>query len=497
MDKTNTGSARLTAKEPPHSRGAFMRHGMIYWLGRVGSYMVSVLLIPLYTAYIAPDDWGVLSLMMITGDIAALVVGCQLSSAFYRYWPLAGSEHERRRLFGMLLIASIIIPSLAFIPIYIWADWFSSLIGVKGGGAYARLTMATIQFSVILGIIHSELRLRDMSKLYAWFNIGHNIAIAGLSIFFIALMGWGVMGIFTGNIIAFAAVVAVLLPSALRRAELNMDLAQLKRLMGFSYPLIPSAVAMAAIHNIDRYILQAYSGASEVGLYSMGYKFGTMVSLLILGPFMLIWEPKSYEIAARPDAPKKLGEVLSLFAAVALFVAIGLAGASEEIVKVMTAPAYWKAHSVIPIVAISYVLFGLDSVIKIGLLMNKRTKTVLITALIACTANILANLVLIPRFGMAGAAWATFIAFALLLAMDLRLSLKWLPIEFEWRRILPLVFTSVAVLTAMLLVRGMALWVSIGLKLLILASYPCLLYLFNFFDKSLLSGLFRLKRQDA
>ena len=203
--------------------------------------------------------------------------------------------------------------------------------------------------------------------------------------------------------------------------------------------------------------------------------------MLVLGPFLLLWEPKSYELARRPDAGIQFGKFFSLFAAMVLFVGVGLAGASREMVQVMTAREYWAAETVIPIVAVSYVLFGLDSIGRVGLLFHHKTKTVLLVVAAACALNILGNAVFISILGMVGAAWATLLTFAFLLVTDLRLSQRHLPIRFDWKRLGLLVGISIATVAAMRAVRCESLWLAVAIKATILAGYPVLLLVTGFF----------------
>ncbi len=460
---------------------SFARHGLLYWLGRMGSRTVSIFLLPIYTAFIAPAQWGVLNILMITSDMVVLAVSFQLCSAFYRYWAFTPGEEEKRRLFGLLLSSSALLSGVLLLPVYIWPQWTRRALGVDIPNSYIWFLTVTMQLSVLFGAIQAELRLRNKARLYAALDMGRNLCMAIINIFLVAELGLGIKGILIGQFITFALIVAALLPYSLRRATLNLDTAVIRKLLFFSLPLIPSALAMAAVNNIDRFFLQSMLGPAAVGIYSMGYKFGTLVSLLVLGPFALIWEPKSYEIAKRTDAPEKIGEIFSLLMFFLLWVAIGLTGASREIVHIMTARGYWNALRVIPVVSFSYVFFGMDTIVKTGLMVHKKTKAVLFVVLAACASNIAANLLLIPRMGMQGAAWATLIAFAVLFFLDMSLGRRYLPIRFEWGKLSLLFLAGCLALAGMHMVRDVGLLPAMALKFVILAVMTGMLFMLGFF----------------
>jgi len=228
-----------------------------------------------------------------------------------------------------------------------------------------------------------------------------------------------------------------------------------------------------------------------VGLYSMGYKFGMLVNIIVFGPFLLVWEPKSYEFAGERNASDKYGEVFSYLLALTVFVAIGLTGASNEIVQVMTHQRYWGACQVIPLIGWSYVLFAMDGVARMGLLVNHKTKTLAMVVLLTCVINIIGNLILVVKMGIVGAAWSTLISFATLFLLDCILARKHLPINWQWRRLGIIAIAAVIIIYGMLSLKGMLLWQMVVAKGAALLFFPLLLLLFGFFNKKELAFIFR------
>ncbi len=444
---------------------------------------MSFLLLPIYTAYIIPSEWGILNLLIVSSDLTALIISCQLPVALYRFWSLSQNEGEKRHLSGLTFVSSVVSSSVVFVPLFIFAERCASFLGIDGHGDYVRVLLITTQLAMILNIIQAEMRVRNEAKYYAFLDIGQNFGQALINIFLVAVMGWGIWGILVGQLLTFAVIVSLLFNRFYQRTELNFDKELLKRLFAFSLPLVPSAVAMAAIHSIDRYFIQFISGPTEVGLYSIGYKFGTLVNILILGPFLLIWEPRCYDIAKRPDASRQIGKVLSYLTALMMFVTVGTSGAAKEIVNVMTSPAYHAAWKIIPLVAFSYVLFGLDSVVRVGLLVHHKTKTILAIVLVSCAVNIVGNAFLVPTLGMMGAALATVFAFCTLFFLDLGIAQMNLPVRWEWKRIAIICVTSILVLAMMLCINSTNILFQVCSKLAILALYPVLLFVLGFFDK--------------
>ncbi len=460
---------------------------MLYWIGRMGARTVSFVLLPVYTSHIPPESWGVLSLLFVTGDLALLLVSCQMSSALYRFWARSESETRKRRLAGLALATSLTISSLVFLPLYLFAEQAGSLLGLGGYGMHIRILLLTEQLALISEVVLVELRLRDRAKRYAVVDVGQNFAIALCSIFYVAVLKLGMLGVLLGQMTAFVIIGASLLPPLLKRIEINLDRAMFRELMRFSLPLIPSALAMLAVHSIDRYFLQFMLGPAEVGLYSIGYKFGMMVNVLVFGPFLLIWEPKSYEIAKLPDAPVQYGRIFSYLLALVAFVSVGLGGVSRELVEIFTDEKYADAWTVVFPVAVSYCLFALDSVSRVGLLISGRTRVLMYVVLVTSGINVAGNWLLIPRVGRIGAAWATIASFAFLFAVNLVIGRRYQRISFEWRRIATVLFVAVLVYflpdAAGRLLGRSPTYVLFGVKAAVVMIYPVLLLAGGFFTK--------------
>ncbi|OPY70250.1 MAG: Polysaccharide biosynthesis protein [Syntrophorhabdaceae bacterium PtaU1.Bin034] len=448
----------------------------VYWMGRMGARSLSLLLLPLYTAHIAPVEWGALALLITSGDLVALVVGLQLTNALYSHWARARSEEERRSLTGLVLACTALVPGVALLPVYLFSREIASLLGDHEYQGMVMLYALAIHIGAIVGVVQAEMRLREETRRYAAMEIALSAAIAGVSAVLVAGFGLGIRGMVWGNFAAFTAVAAVTLPRMLRRARLNLDLNKLRSLVSFSLPLIPSSAAMAGVHNLDRYLLQAYLGAQVVGIYSMGYKFGQLINLAVLGPFLLYWEPKSYQIALEPKAEERLGRMFTLLAALLVFFVVALSGMAREVVQLMTDERYWEAYRVVPPVVISYAVFGLDSVARVGMLAAGRTRTVLVVVLVSLAVNIGGNLWLIPRWGMLAAAWMTLGTFVVLLAGDMLLSHRSIPIRYEKRNFLILIAVGALVWGLQAGIHLESLWASLAAKLTVVTIYPLALW---------------------
>ena len=160
----------------------------------------------------------------------------------------------------------------------------------------------------------------------------------------------------------------------------------------------------------------------------------------------------------------RIRTLLTLTIAVLLLVAPAIGAAAQD-----ATPA--ADHSDIEI---AYVLHGAFLLGSIGIGIEKRAGYYPLVTALSAAANIAANFVLIPPFGMLGAAWATVIAYAVMAGSGFAFSRRLYPIPFEWPRLARIVGTALVCFAVSRLAPA-ALWPSVGLKALLLAAFPLLL----------------------
>jgi O-antigen/teichoic acid export membrane protein len=188
-------------------------------------------------------------------------------------------------------------------------------------------------------------------------------------------------------------------------------------------------------------------------------------------------------MAQEPNAEANYGEVFTCVLVLTSFVALGLSGLARELLQMMTAPQYWRAYSIVPIIAWSYVCFALSSVVNVGLFVHHKTATVSWLVLVALLANILGNLLLIPVYGAHGAALATFASYLLLFVLNLAFSWRFIAIAFEWRKLALLSGLVLAAGACMAVVPEANLCFDIAVKLLVLSCFLIVLLALGFFRR--------------
>jgi O-antigen/teichoic acid export membrane protein len=211
-------------------------------------------------------------------------------------------------------------------------------------------------------------------------------------------------------------------------------------------------------------------------VYSIGYKFG-QVTMIAVSAFSLGWAPLRYRIFERADAKDVYVRILNLFSAAAAFGVVVMSVFGDELVRVATTPAYFDGARVIPLVCTSYALYGIHLLVATGMGVTKKTLGLTVAVVVAAGVNLAANLLLIPSYGMMGAATATVLAYTVLVVATDRSSQRVYPIEYEWGKVLRVALSAGVIVMLDRLLQPSSLAAGIGLAAALVAVFSVFLVL--------------------
>jgi O-antigen/teichoic acid export membrane protein len=320
--------------------------------------------------------------------------------------------------------------------------------------------------------------------------------MVGLNILFVVVLRKEVLGIFQANLLSAAAMFLVLALSFFRRVRMRLSWVQMKALLLFGIPLMPTQIASWVLTLSDRYLLKYLVTLKEVGVYTLGYNLGFVVNLLIVGPFSVAWGPFMYKVARGKGASETYARTLTYIGLVSATIALLLSLFAPLLVRVIAPPAYYPAHRIIPLVAFSYVLYGMYFVFTAGLNITKRTYYFPLIVGLAAGLNIVLNLILIPRYRMMAAAGSTFFCYLLLALMTGFCSQRFYRVRYEYARLLKIAMALAIVLAAGLATHSYSGLSGLVLKVLLFLMFPVLLYVFSFFregEVTKLLGIIKLR----
>lgn len=473
------------------------KHTLIYSIGNLSTKIIGLLLLPLYTAKLSLLNYGRFTILETTSMFLTMVLGLRIVSSMMRWSAETEDRNEHGKIFfnsyALLLVTAITV-NIVFIPMKPWLSqiFFSSI-------EYTHF------FTVIFLIIGLEMvnqvpmnlfRFQGKPIIYSSFFAVKLIIVLLLNIYFLVYAETGVIGIFYSQLIANIIQMLCTIPVLLKNFSYRFDLDLIKEMLGYSVPLIFSAISVQLLAIGDRYIIKYLLDYSQVGIYSIGYKLSGVINVFIIQAFALGFLPIAYKMQDSKDAQIFFKKVFKYFSMILVFGALGISLFSQEILLVFAQkPEYYAAYKIVPLITTAFIFKGIQYIFLLGFHYVKKTKYVAYIVTIALFINIALNFLLIPRFGIWGAALTTVISSIFISVVSYFASQKFYPVGYEIGKMF-LVFAVGFVLYYMSgLLTGTNIYYGIGIKFVLLLAFPILLYIFKFYEYTELDKIKKVLRK--
>lgn len=422
------------------------RHVLIYGLGIVLSRAIGFVMLPVYTRYLTPADYGVMELVQMTLDVISIAAGAQLALGMFRYYHKAEDPAEKRAVVSTALIALAVSYALVGAGTFLFSRELSLLVfGVADHTGLLRIASVNIACQSLMVVPLAYARLRDRSVLFVTANGLKLILSLGFNLLFLVQMGMGTRGIFLSSLIANICVGLWLASTVLREVGLRFSRAATRDLLRYGVPLIGMHLAAFIMTFGDRYFLQASGNATIVGLYTLAYTFGFMLAMIGYMPFETVWEPKRFEFAKLPNRDDIYARAFIYLNLSLISAAVGISLFVGDVLRIMAAPAFHSAANIVPIILIAYVLQGWSGMQNIGILMKERTELITLASWAGAGTALLSYWLLIPHFLGWGAAIGTVLSFAVKHVLIYIFSQREWPVAYRWGPVIRLIVAGVAI----------------------------------------------------
>jgi len=452
------------------------KHSAIYGLGGLVSRILAVLLLPLYTRYLSPSDYGKVETLIALTTVIGIVLRMGIHSAFFRfYFDSAEPEHRRLVLrtsfwFTMAMATAGLIVGVALSPqisdlLFGTTDdaelVAAAFVGLWAGMNYEQLT--------------SLFRVEERSTAFVAASLSNVLLTIGATLILVVALDKGPIGVIVGNFTGTLLVYAALVGYRREQLGLQFDRGLLREMNRFGTPLVPTALFLWVTNFSDRLFLVQLADVTEVGLYSVGVRIASAM-VLLLTAFRLAWPAFAYSIEDEGEARRTYAYVLTYLVLVATWVATALALLSPWIVDWIAAPAFDESSRVVGPLAFAAVAFGAYIVVAIGVGRARRTQFNWVVTGVAAAVNIVLNLLLIPPYGMMGAAVATVAAYMTIFVGMAWWSQRIYPVPYQWRRVTTAAGTGIALAAV-----GKLVGAGLPVAFMLVLAYPLTLFLLGFY----------------
>lgn len=405
---------------------SLVKNTIIITIGKVCTQMITFFLLPIYTAVLSTEEFGIVDLLNTLVSLCIPLITFQIEQALFRHLIDSRDDNQEIKNIISTTIVTTIIQSILYLILFFV---ISPFIHNQYKYFLATNVIAAVFSSIMLQISRG---LGDNKK-YAFASFLAAVTTVILNVVFIVFLKWGAYGMLSASLIGnIICSIYIFIVKRIYKYISIKDYSKklLKKLWKYSLPLVPNALSWWIFNSSDRIIVSSILGIAQNGILSASYKFSA-VYITIYNVFNMTWtESAALHINDKDNNEffsKIINIVLKLFSAICL----GIIAFMPFVFPLMINEKFGDAYYQIPILMLASlfnVLVGLLSVIYIA---KKDTKAVARTSILAAIINLVVNLGLINFIGLYSASISTLVAYLAMSIYRLRDVRKYIIVKLE------------------------------------------------------------------
>jgi len=442
------------------------QQSVVYGLGGIVSRILAVLLLPLYTRYLDKGDLGAVGVLTAFSVVLVIVLRAGIPSAFFRFYFDSPEPARRLAVLRTSFWFTMTTATVGLALGMVLAGPIASSLGLGAQPNLVRAAFVGIWAQMNYEQLTSLFRLEQQPGRFLVASLLNVLLTIGATIVLVVHFHQGALGVIVGNFIGTLTVYAGLLAYRRDQLALGFDRRLLRAMNRFGVPLVPTGLMLWVLNFSDRLFIVHIAGRGENGLYEIGVRLAS-ANVLLLTAFRTAWPAFAYSIEDDGEARRTYAFVLTYLIAFASWVSLALGLLAPWLVHLLATPQYYPGSRVVAPLSFAATAFAGYIVVSIGVGRVRRTQFNWVVTGAAAIVNFALNVLLIPPYGMMGAAVATVAAYTVLFAgMTIRAQ-RLYPVPYQWRRIGVAAAVAVA-LTA----GGKLLHVPLAGALALIAVYP-------------------------
>lgn len=410
----------------------------IYGIGHLVSKLAVFLLIPIYTRYLSTIEVGLLALLEMVEMFLLAIAPMGIINAIWRQLPEQDQIGKKRVVFtaflGMMILDAILI--------IICSIFYKSIAGFFGFTESSTELLLVVFINILLAIGTQFLlynwQYHHKSLAYLTLSLCQFIGTLLVTISFVVFQGWGLWGVVLakttvlGLLFIFSTVIIIYQNWIVPSFSLFI------KLLKYGAPLIVFALIMPVLTLSDRFFLRIFISLEDIGIYSIAYKFGMLINILLVVPFQRGWSPLMYQLGVEEKFSSLFKDIMFYFSVIGSVIFLAVSLFAANIIEIVATPEYIAGASIVPIIALAYFINGFRLIFMAGAALKDKTQQLGMVAFVGILINLILNYLLIKNFGVMGAAWSTLLSYFAITFFVYRVSQKIVYINWSWKRIVKL-----------------------------------------------------------
>ncbi|RZJ76847.1 MAG: hypothetical protein EOO45_00665 [Flavobacterium sp.] len=389
----------------------FLKDSTLYSLQPILVQALTFVLLPLYTNYLSPSEYGNMSYIIMLASFFKTVAALGLGSSFWKY-TTKSSAYTEKDVVKVTVMLQIYL-SIALFILYVIAD-----LTVMKSTLFYLVVIALVTEIVSVHYKTGQVlyRAKFETKKYIVTTLIYTVLYIGLNIFFLAYLKTTLIGVFYA---LFITNVIMTIITFIHFRDIfiggKYDKVLSKEMVKYGVPMMIGNLVFMFLNLSDRFLIKTLVDDTALGYFSYGAKFGNLLNVFVVTPFFLAWNPLRWQIYERPDGKEifaKFNKYLMMFTPIFGGIFCAMVPLAMELLTFNT--QYLNGIQIVSFITFSQVFYCFYYFNSMGLLFENKTKYLSIIIGVAALANIGMNCIMLPLFGFYGAGVASFTAYFLL-----------------------------------------------------------------------------------
>jgi O-antigen/teichoic acid export membrane protein len=414
-----------------------LSHPLIYAIGNISRQLSGFLMLPVYTRFLSPSDYGVISLILFFLSLVELLFGARLAQSIPKFYYSYSKLSDKNAVISTALITTFMVSVVGTALFASNSNAISQAIGSTD-----RYESVVAIFSVLLLTQAIEfygtqfLRIQQRPIAFVVVGVTKLVTQLFLNLIFVVVLEMGIYGVALSSALSSSVFAIILAIYTLRKTGAKYNPSIAVRQVQFCWPLWVGAFSGIYIASSSRFFTKIFSTLDDVGLYEIAAKFSSILLLLVWDPFAQYWNIERFSIYKDQDSGIDYFRVaFKILVALLAVVGVGISVFSPQIIYVMADHAFHSSYAAVPPL-VGYVFFtSLAGFCDFPFMEQGKTSALTKISYLGSAAVTIFYWVLVPKYGFLGAAYGLMLAgilqFALTfhvgrLLIDMRLDLRFL-----------------------------------------------------------------------
>lgn len=385
-------------------KNQLIKNTVIIAIGKIGSQILSYILLPLFTAKMAVDEYGTYDLACTMSVFLAPVITMLMEEAMFRFLIDAKTEKEKKDIISQTVIYTI-IGFIVFVPLALIFFKFYS----KYPASFTNVFIIFIISDVLILVSSALARGLSEIKLYSITNFLLGISTLAITIYML-LVYPKAEGLLWANTIAnliTAAIVFYKLKIHLYIGKPNKKI--MRQMAKYSIPLVPNSISWSIINMSDRVIITQLMDTAANGIYAMASKFPSIINVLY-SYFYTAWKESAAKIIKDENRNEAYNSIYHDMQKFLYAVTLCLIACMPFVFPIFINRSYADAYQYIPLIMIATYYSCISSFYGGIFGAFKKTKIMGTTTIVAAILNLIVDLVLINYIGIYAACISTLLS---------------------------------------------------------------------------------------